>query len=142
MRALNLTTDPRVPTVFANYPLTVRPQMEALRALVLETAASMPELTELEETLKWGEPSYIAKKGSTLRMDWKAKKPDQYALYFKCTSLLVPTFKEVFGEVFKYEKNRAIVFALEEELPVEPLKACIKATLSYHLVKGLPRLGM
>lgn len=24
-------------------------------------------------------------------------------MYFKCTSKLVPTFKEVFGDLFKYE---------------------------------------
>ena len=66
--------------------------------------------TELEETLKWGEPSYLVKKGSTIRMDWKVKTPDQYAMYFKCTSKLVPTFRELFGDLFKYEKNRAILF--------------------------------
>ena len=43
-------------------------------------------LKELEETLKWGEPSYLVKKGSTIRMDWKSKAPNQYAMYFKCTN--------------------------------------------------------
>ena len=49
-----------------------------------------------EETLKWGEPSYLVKNGSTIRIDWKSKTPDQYAMYFKCTSKLVPVFRSLF----------------------------------------------
>lgn len=116
--------------------------MEALRKLVLEAASEMEGLTSLEETLKWGEPSYLAKNGSTLRMDWKEKKPDQYALYFKCTSKLVETFKEVFHDQFTYEGNRAIVFKLDHPIPERELKECIKAALGYHKVKHLPRLGI
>ncbi|MDX1409348.1 MAG: DUF1801 domain-containing protein, partial [Saprospiraceae bacterium] len=88
------------------------------------------------------EPSYLAKHGSTLRMDWKSKTPQQYALYFKCTSRLVETFKLMFGNTFKYEGNRAIVFQLDDHLPKHELKACIISTLLYHKVKHLPTLGM
>ena len=68
--------------------------------MILETVEGMEEVDKLEETLKWGEPSYLTKHGSTLRMDWKAKAPDQYAMYFKCTSKLVPSFKAIFGDLF------------------------------------------
>jgi len=120
----------------------VQKQMYALRELVLETAKEIEEITKLEETLKWGEPCYITKTGSTLRMDWKAKTPTQYALYFKCTSRLVETFKLHFKNTFTYEGKRAIVFNLEDEIPKEALKYCIKATLMYHKVKHLPTLGI
>ncbi|MFY0650663.1 MAG: DUF1801 domain-containing protein [Cyclobacteriaceae bacterium] len=113
-----------------------------LRRLVLETANEIEGLGEVEETLKWGEPSYLAKKGSTLRMDWKEKTPDQYAMYFKCTSKLVATFQLVFGDLFKYEGTRAIVFNMDDEVPEAELKQCIKAALTYHKVKHLPLLGM
>jgi len=33
-----------------------------------------------EETLIWGEPSYLAKKGSIIHIDSKVENPDQYAL--------------------------------------------------------------
>ena len=92
--------------------------------------------------MKWGEPSYLVKKGSTIRMDWKAKSPDQYAMYFKCTSKLVPTFREVYGETFSYENNRAIVFGLDDEIPEAELKVCIGLALQYHLLKEKPRLGV
>lgn len=140
--SLELHSNPEVEKVFKNYPKLVQKQMYALRELVLETAKEIEEITKLEETLKWGEPSYITKTGSTLRMDWKAKTPNQYALYFKCTSRLVETFKLHFKNTFTYEGKRAIVFNLEDEIPKEALKHCIKATLMYHKVKHLPTLGI
>lgn len=141
-RGFELVSDPRVLEVFEQYPTEVRPQLLALRALVLQAAADTPGLTRLEETLKWGEPSYLAKKGSTVRLDWKRRTPDQYALYFKCTSRLVSTFREVFAERLRYEGDRAIVFRLDERVPGECLKRCIGAALRYHAVKHLPTLGM
>jgi hypothetical protein len=116
--------------------------MRHLRKLVLETAKEVVSVEHLEETLKWGEPSYLTKHGSTIRMDWKIKTPDQYAMYFKCTSQLVPTFKEVYGDLFDFEGDRAIVFQLAEPVPDEALKNCIRAGLTYHKVKQLDKLGM
>jgi len=141
MKNLNLNSNPEVALKFKKYPDKIAPKLSYLRKLVLETAKET-NITELEETLKWGEPSYIAKKGSTLRIDWKAKTPNQYAMYFKCTSKLVETFREVYGDTFKYEKNRAIIFELNDQIPITELKACIKAALTYHTVKQSPLLGM
>jgi len=138
---MKLHTNPKVDTVFENYPIPFREKMETLRRLVIETATEIEEVKELEETLKWGEPSYLAKKGSTVRMDWKKKQPDQYAIYFKCTSKLVETFRALYGDNFSYENNRAILFKLEDEIPVKELKHCIALALTYHSVKHLPLLG-
>ncbi len=133
---MQIKTDPRVEIVFANYPDFVRDKMQFLRKLVIETAEEIEEITNLEETLRWGEPSFITKNGSTLRIDWKEKTPNQYQMYFNCTSKLVETFKSLFGELFEYEKNRAIIFQLDQEIPIAELKKCIKATLIYHKVKN------
>ena len=130
-----------VQSVFDGYPSKAKEKLLHLRALILEVAEENG-LTDLEETLKWGEPCYLTKHGSTLRMDWKAKSPDQYAMYFKCTSKLVPSFKLAFDNLFRYEKTRAIVFDLEADIPTRELKQCIKATLTYHKVKQLPLLGI
>ena len=142
MGKLNIKTNPKVNIVFANYPDTVRDKMIFLRYLVIETAKEINEITDLEETLKWGEPSFITKKGSTLRMDWKEKTPNQYAIYFQCTTRLVDTFRLIFDQKFKFEGKRAIIFKLDEQIPETELKACIKATLTYHNVKGLITLGI
>ncbi len=139
---MKVKTDKEVEAVFKAYPDFVKTKMLELRALILEAADELEEVSAIEETLKWGEPSYLTKYGSTVRIDWKAKKTDHYAVYFKCTSKLVPTFRMLYPKLFEFEKNRAIVFSIEDELPNDALKSCIKAALRYHKIKHLPALGM
>lgn len=128
-------------SVINTYSPKVAEKLLELRGLILEAAAEIPGLASLEETLKWGEPAYLTKHGSTLRIDWKAKNPTQYAVYFKCTSKLVPTIKSIYADLFRYEKNRAILFSLDELIPRSELKHCISLALTYHKVKNLPYLG-
>lgn len=142
MGNFQIKSDTKVELVFNNYPDSVRNKMLALRSLVVETAEEIEEITVLEETLKWGEPSYLTKNGSTIRMDWKSKSPNQYAMYFKCTSRLIETFKIVFKNLFEFEGKRAIVFKMDDNIPKEALKSCIKAALTYHKVKHLTTLGI
>ncbi len=142
MKNLTINKNPKVDPKFQSYPPEIKPKLDFLRNLIIETATELDAVQEIEETLKWGEPSYLVKKGSTIRIDWKAKAPNQYAMYFKCTSKLVLTFREVYGDFFKYENNRAILFDLEEEVPQKELKECIRMALQYHSLKHLPKLGM
>ena len=142
MKNLKIRTNPQVNEVFDNYPDSVRDKMLNLRRIIIETAHETEGINNLEETLKWGEPSYLTKYGSTIRIDWKDKTPDQYAIYFKCTSKLVPTFKLLFNNIFTYEGNRAIIFQPEDKIPETELKKCIQAALLYHKVKHLPVLDI
>jgi hypothetical protein len=123
---------------FNAYPQHVRPKLLALRELVFLAAATAEGAGEIEETLKWGEPAYVTrnKHGSTVRMDWKKKDPDHYAMYFNCQTNLVETFRTLFPNDFKFEGNRALVFSLEDEVPRDSLAMCIVASLTYHLKKG------
>ena len=141
MHELQVKVDPAAVLKFQAYPDEVKEKLHHLRTLIIEVAEKDSNITKLEETLKWGEPSYLVKKGSTIRIDWKEKSPQQYAMYFKCTSQLVPTFRDIFGDLFSYENNRAILFDLKEEIPEEELKTCIALALNYHKVKHLPLLG-
>lgn len=142
MNPITVNSTHSVKALIDSYPEKAGQRLRELRELVLEAAAQSEWVNELEETLKWGEPSYLSKYGSTVRMDWKPKKPDEFAIYFKCTSKLVPTFRELFPNHFRFEGNRAIVFGIEEEIPRSELKQCIKVALDYHKVKHLPLLGM
>ena len=120
---------------FESYPVNVRPQMLRLRELIFEVASTAKGVGELEETLKWGEPAYLTprtKSGSTIRIDWKSKRPDQYAMYFNCKTTLVDTFRTLFPDDFIYEDNRAIVFELDQKIPETELKVCIGMALRYH----------
>ena len=142
MNKVQLKVDPAVDKVFKSYPEEVRSKLIYLRKLILDTADGLEGIGILEETLKWGEPSYLVKKGSTIRIDWKKNKPNQYAMYFKCTSKLVPTFRMLYNDLFQYEGNRAIIFQLNDHIPDIELKKCISAGLTYHKVKHLPALGL
>jgi len=62
---MELTSDPKVKDVFDNYPKNAQNQLLHLRELVLSVASDIDGLEKLEETLKWGEPSYLTKYGST-----------------------------------------------------------------------------
>jgi len=139
---LQIHTDPGVQTVFGEYPVVVREKLMYLRRIIIETAEEIEDLRNMEETLKWGEPSYLVEKGSTIRIDWKDKNPDQYSIFFKCTSTLVPTFRSLYQGLFTFDGNRAITFRLEDNIPEKELKSCIGAALRYHKVKHLSTLGI
>ncbi|MBO6514985.1 MAG: DUF1801 domain-containing protein [Bacteroidia bacterium] len=142
MAEFNFKSNPEVAKIFDAYPEHVRGYMRKLRDLVINVAEGHDEITGLEETLKWGEPSYVTKHGSTLRMDWKQRFPNQYAMYFNCNSGLVSTFRMVHGSDLDFEGNRAVILKVDEEYPEAVLRNCIEAALRYHKVKKLPMLGM
>jgi hypothetical protein len=131
-----------VENVFHTYPAVIKEKLLALRQLIYETAKESAEVLKIEETLKWGEPSYMSKTGSTVRMDWKKSSPDQYAMYFHCQTKLVDTFKELYRDILKFEGNRAIIFNVQDEVPIDAIKNCILLSLTYHKRKHLPMLGV
>jgi hypothetical protein len=128
--------DPRVARKFDSYPTKVRRKLLRLRELIFATAARSNGVGAVAETLKWGEPAYVTaetRSGTTIRIDWKAAKANQYAMYFHCRTNLVASFRRRFAGTLRYESNRAIVFAIEDRIPTATLSACIKAALTYHL---------
>ena len=131
-----------VAEIFRHYPERMRQNLLFLRRLVLDAALETEGVGAVEETLKWGEPSYVSKGGSTVRIDWKENNPHQYAMYFHCKTKLVDTFKELYRDKFKFEGSRAIVFNEGDEIPIEELKHCIALSLTYHARKHLPMLGV
>lgn len=139
---MKIITDTAFEARVQGYPESVKNKMDALRQLIRETAEESSEVASLHETLKWNEPSFKTPLGSTLRMDWKEKTPDDYALYFQCSSKMVDTFRMVFPYSFRYEGQRAILFPINSVIPTEETNVCIRTALLYHTVKHLPYLGL
>lgn len=112
-------------------PLQVR-ALE-LRHLILSTAQTLDATGGIEETLKWGQPSYLplkAKVGSAVRV---AVHDDQHlGLYFNCNTTLVETFRSLFGDDLQYSKNRAVLFDIASPLPQEAIAQCVRMALYYH----------
>jgi hypothetical protein len=124
---------------FSTYPEQVVVLLSEVRKQILQTAQECG--LKVEETLKWGEPSYVCKGGSTVRFDWKAKHPNQYAVYFNCRTSLVETFRELYRDEFTFEGNRAMVFQLHQVVNWQAFRHCVALSLQYHKVKHLPLLG-
>jgi hypothetical protein len=127
--------DPKVEGAFNRFPPQVRQKLMRLRMLIFDVASETEGVGELEETLKWGQPSYLTRKpktGSTIRIGREKKTEGDYAVYFKCQTTLVPTFKKRYKNKFRFEGNRAILFNLNDKIPVRELRDCIALALTYH----------
>lgn len=137
---MNDEMDLSVKQKFASYPAEIAVLLTNVRELIYRVAQH-DGIADLTETLKWGEPSYISKIGSTIRFDWKAKSPEQFCLYFNCNTCLVETFKELYGDTFCYQGRRSMVFQIDQNLPIKELEHCISMALRYKKIKHLPLLG-
>lgn len=118
---------------FDSYPRAVREKLMVLRRLIFDTAQSLDGVGEIEETLKWGQPSYLtpSKSGSTIRID-RLRDNDGYAMYFHCRTDLVATFRELYPTQMTYGGNRSIVFSAADKIPAKALSHCVGLALTYH----------
>lgn len=108
-----------------------------LRDLVFEAAAETPGVGPIREALRWGEPAFLTGPGigSSIRLAWKPRTPDQAGAYFICNTNLVERFRSMFGEDLTFEGDRAILLPIDGDLPARQLKRCFAEALTYHLAK-------
>jgi hypothetical protein len=110
----------------------------ALRRLIFETAKTTKGVGMLQETLKWGQPSYLTPQtnsGSTIRIDRVKSAAGQYAVYFHCQTDLVETFRELYPTQLRFGGNRSILLDVKDALPRAELRHCVALALTYHLNK-------
>ena len=136
-------SDAKVAAAFSSHPKRLREKLLALRRLIFDTAKATDGVGPLEETLKWGQVSYLTsetKSGSTIRIDQVKAEPERYAIYFHCQTNLVETFRELYPEL-SYGGNRCILLDTADELPKDELRHCVGLALTYHLNrrKATPR---
>ena len=127
--------------VFQSYPTEFQAPLLALRELIFKVATEQ-SINDVDEVLKWGEPSYLTKDGSTIRLAWRRSSPLHYAIFFNCKTSLVESFKEVYRDTFRFEGNRAIVFGLHDVIALNELKQCVAIAMRYKRLKHLPLLGL
>ena len=130
--------DPAVDAVFRAYSKPVQAKLLALRRLIFDTAKMTKGVGVLQETLKWGQPSYLTpetKSGSTIRIDQLKSNTNGYAVYFHCQTDLVETFRELYPTQMRYGGNRSILLSAEDDLPEAALRHCVALALTYHLRK-------
>lgn len=123
----------QVEAIFATYPAAARTKIMELRGLILATAKT-ENVGNIEETLKWGQPSYLTppKIGSTIRLGWSEKNPNRASTYFTCTTHLVDRFCDIYPDRFTYDSGRVIHFDLSETIPETEFSHCLAMALTYH----------
>ena len=130
--------DERVARIFDAYSRAARKKLLAIRALIFDTAAQTEGVGALEETLKWGQPSYLTtetRSGSTIRIDGIKGDDTRCAVYFICHTNLVERFRDLYGDKLRFEGKRGIVLDVNEPLPADELGHCIVLALIYQLEK-------
>lgn len=123
-----------VETAFSNYPESVRATLLRARALLLSVKENDPEIGEINETLRWGELSFLTEKpktGSMIRL--AMTKSGQPALFFHCGTTLVERFRAQYAHLFEFEDNRALVLTQPVDETGTELKHCISQALRYNI---------
>ena len=124
------------PQMFDSFTADQRKQALALRGEILATVGAHPEIGSLSECLKWGEPSYLTehpKTGTTIRLSWREKTPNQSTLAVHCQTSLVASYRDIYGSVFTFEGSRAIIFERGKTYPDDAIRHCIALAQTYHL---------
>ena len=129
--------NPDVARVFAAYPTNVRAKLIILRELIFDVASKTDTVGEIEEALKWGQPSYLTKPktGTTIRIDQMEHRSDDYGVYVSCQTTLIDTFKQIYPQEFEYLSNCGIRLSVRDEVPIDKLRHVIALALTYHLDK-------
>ena len=126
---------PAVAAVLDTYSAPLRERLMRLRSLIQETAATTDGVGPLEETLKWGEVSYLTSasgSGTTVRIG-RDKASGQPAIYVNCQTDLLSRYRTLYPDGFSYDGDRGVVLG---DAPDEPaLKHMIALALTYHAGK-------
>ena len=105
-------TSPDVAAVFDSYLDAVRSELLALRQLILDTADETDAVGAVEETLQWGQPSYLTgetQSGSTIRVAPAGPKSGfDYAMFFICHTNMVGTCKGLLGEPIRLRRQPGV----------------------------------
>ena len=124
--------DAAVSAVLEAYPSALRERLMRLRSLIQETAATTDGVGALEETLKWGEVSYLTSatgSGTTVRIG-RDKGSGRPAIYVNCQTDLLSRYRTLYPDAFGYDGDRGVIIG---DAPDEAaLKHMIALALTYH----------
>ena len=105
-----------------------------LRDLILQVAGETPEVGRLEETLKWGQPSFTTpdtRSGSTLRIGMT--KAGDVGLFAHCGTTIISDYAAAFPGLDRIDGKRGVLFADKAEIAPDRLRFLIRHGLTYHL---------
>ncbi|MCZ6616568.1 MAG: DUF1801 domain-containing protein [Gammaproteobacteria bacterium] len=128
-----------VKNVYDSYPRKITDKLLVLRELIFRIAGESDEIGQIEETLKWDNPSYLThgpKSGTTIRLSPVGHDDEKCALSVHCQTSLVADFRQIYPEL-QYDGNRSVLFDVNVKLPLATIEHFISAALTYHHRKRL-----
>lgn len=111
-----------------------RAGMLGLRTLIFEAAADLPQVGQVQEALRWGQPAYltpVTKSGTTLRLG--VPKSGQFALFVHCQTRLIADYITMFPGQDRIDGTRAILFDRAAQIDPQRHGWLIRHALTYHL---------
>ena len=123
---------PEIEAAFQGFDESARDQLLAFREMIFEIGASLDMVSRVEESLKWGQPSYAPapKTGTPIRLG--QSKSGEATLFVHCQTTLVGDLASLGGHDLRTVDNRAVV--LPKDLTTSPeLLTFVRAALTYHV---------
>ncbi|MGH1463908.1 MAG: DUF1801 domain-containing protein [Cognatishimia sp.] len=126
--------DQTVTEAFDAFPDQTRPGLLKLRDLILTEAQNLPQIGQVQEVLRWGQPSFITPKvkaATPLRLG--THKASSFALFAHCQSSVISDYGLRFPGWDRLDGNRAVLF--DDISDIEPFRlgTLIRHALTYHL---------
>ena len=128
-------SEPQMRAAFDAFPSDVRMRLLALRQQIFAVAAATNGCGEIQETLKWGQPSYLTvrpKSGTTIRLGVPKAGAGRCGLFVHCQTSLVAMYREIYPIEFDYEGTRGLIIRAGQQHDRAALGHCIALALTYH----------
>ena len=131
-----LATTPQGPVAkaYGLFPLPLQALAMDLRMAVFTVAARLG-LSDLEETIKWGEPAYLpGRGGTTLRIGY-GRDGTVCKLLVNCQTTLIDGWRQRFEGRLVFEGNRAVLLAPSLPFDRGAVETCVADAFEYHTRK-------
>jgi len=118
---------------FQSFDANTRGPLEVARKIILETASELDQIDQMDESLKWGQPSYAPtpKTGTPIRLG--VTKSGEPTLFVHCQTTLVSDLEADNAHGLQTIDNRAVVLPKTDLNAHQGLRNFVKAALTYHL---------
>lgn len=124
---------PAIKAAFDAFDPNQRTALLALRDLIFDTAASLP-VGRIEESLKWGQPSYATPDthaATPIRL--AVTKSADIAILTHCQSTAMSDFRALAPPDMRFDGNRALLVDPKDAVAIRDITPLIRGALTYHL---------
>jgi Domain of unknown function (DU1801) len=135
-----ISEDAKILAAYSSLPEEIMKAALTIRDRIFALAQQHAEIGQVEETLKWGMPSYLTKSpksGTPIRLGCNAD-ANTLGIYVHCQTQVVDNFREttpadlLVESKITTEKSRAIHLPAKTPLPNSVIDKFLYEALTYH----------